>query len=350
VAFQPAAWLTALSALASGQGAVVAADSMPVRLELSAPSGCSSPRELLFAIQRRNGRVRLASDTEAALSLRVTIRADESGASGDLTVLTSEGETSARHVTGSSCQDVADALALTAALSLGSYELSPPANAPSSASESSPSASAPSAQATSQPRRSKPGPDAAPLRDSGVFPDRRSSSSRWLVEAGAQASLGQMVAPHVQAGGGLLGRVRLERSDLVSPSLTLSLTHTRNELFESSRHAGLYLTGVSLSACPISLRASAGVRLEPCAVASAAELKAAGRDLPAAETVSRSWWAAGALARLAVSPWADLAFEVEGGALVPLVERRFVVEPSGRSLGSTPKFAPFVTAGLAYAL
>lgn len=308
---------------------------MPVRLELTAPSGCSSLRELLAAVQRRNGRVRLASDREPAVALHVTLRAGEQGsASGELTVRTKQGETSARTVTGSSCEAVVDALALTAALSLGSYEFSPPPVSAPPAAAPVPSAAAPPARASSA--------DDEPVG--------RSGPSRWQWEAGAQASLGQMVAPHLQAGGALLGRARWERQSALSPSFTLSIGHTQNGLFESSRHVGVALTGVSFSGCPVSLRLGAAVRFEPCVSASAAQLKASGRELPEAASVSRSWWGAGALARLSVSPWSGLSLEVEGGALVPLVERRFVVEPSGRSLGSTPDIAPFVTAGLAHAL
>ncbi len=307
---------------------------MPVRLELTAPRGCSSLRELLAAIQRRNGRVRLASDSEPALALHVTIRADEHGAaSGELTVRTKQGESSARSVTGSSCEAVVDALALTAALSLGSYEFSPPP------------AQAPSALPVAAPPPPVPSAASPAARE-----EWRTGSARWQLEAGAQASLGQMVTPHLQAGGALLGRARWERSSTVSPSFTLSVSHTRNELFESSRRAGMALTGVSLAACPLSLPLASGVRLDPCITASVAELRASGRELPAATTVSRSWWGAGALARVSVSPWTGFSLEVEGGALVPLVERHFIVEPSGRSLGSTPDIAPFVTAGLAHAL
>ncbi|RYZ05833.1 MAG: hypothetical protein EOO73_18140 [Myxococcales bacterium] len=338
MALQPVAWLLAVAAFTPELGADAVDDSMPVRLELTAPSGCSSLRELLAAIQRRNGRVRLASDREPAVALHVILRSEEQGgASGELTVRTKQGESSARSVTGSSCEAVVDALALTAALSLGSYEFSPP---PLTA----PSGPVPPASSTpvSQPSAARGTADAGAASPS--------APARWQWQAGAQASLGQMVAPHLQAGGALLGRARWERQRPLSPSFTLSLGHSRNELFESSRHAGVALTGVSLSGCPVSLWLGTAVRLEPCLTASAAELKASGRDLPAAASVSRSWWGAGALARVSVSAWSGLSLEVEGGALVPLIERRFVVEPSGRSLGSTPDVAPFVTAGLAHAL
>lgn len=329
MALQPGAWLLALSALASERGVApaLADDSLPVHLELAAPSRCSSLRDLLEAIQRRNARVRLAADSEAGLSLSVSVREEASGASGELTLRTAEGEASTRHVTGPSCEAVVDALALTAALSLQSYDFTPP-----------------------------PAPPVAPVAEPAPAPpavsppvDRSAPRARLLAELGAQASLGQMVSPHLQAGGGVLGRLRIERG-VVSPSFTLALTHSQNELFESSRHAGVYLTGVALSVCPISLRPARSVRLEPCASASAAQLRAAGRDLPEASTVKRSWWAAGAVGRIAVSPWSGFSLEVEAGALLPLVERRFVVEPSGRSLGTTPAIAPFVTAGLAHAL
>lgn len=335
VAPQPVAWLLAVAAFAFEHGADAVDDSIPIRLELTAPSGCSSLRELLAAVQRRNGRVRLASDGEPAVSLRITLRADPQGsASGELEVRTKQGDSSARVVTGSSCEAVVEALALTTALSLASYELSPPVG----------SAARPSQTAvTGAP---------APASSRGGDPEaaERSAPTAWKWEAGAQASLGRLVAPHLHAGAGLLGRARWERRGALSPSLTLSVSHARNELFESSRHAGMSLTGVSVSGCPGSLRLGAALRLEACLCGSAGSLRASGKDLPEAASVSRSWWGVGALARVSVSPWSGLSLEVEGGALVPLVERRFVVEPSGRSLGSTPEVAPFVTAGLAHAL
>jgi hypothetical protein len=298
---------------------------MPVRLELHGPDGCVSLRDLLGAIQRRNGRVRLAAGAERAVALSFTVKAVDAGLQGELQVRADDGSTSSRRVEGATCQAVVEALSLTAALALESVAYSPPA----------PLAPAPRPLASRS-----PAPPARPA----------SSPSRLRAFAGAQASLGQMLAPHLNAGGGLLGRARLERGRLVSPSLTLLVSHSRNELFESSRHAAVHLTGVSLTACPVALRPASPLRLEPCLTATGARLSATGRELPLAEAVSRSWWGVGALARASLELLAELSLEVEGGALLPLTDRRFIVVPSGRALGTTPALAPFATVGLAYAL
>jgi hypothetical protein len=175
---------------------------------------------------------------------------------------------------------------------------------------------------------------------------RRAGPLRF--EAGAQASLAQMVTPHLSTGGGVLGRARLQRGS--EPSLSLLLSYSENELFQSSRHVGMQLTGLALSACPVRLGLATRVHVEPCMIGYGARLEAFGRDLAETESVTRSWWGVGALLRLAVSPLEDLAIELEGGALRPLVQRQFVVLPSGASLGKTPELAPFASAGVVYAL
>lgn len=299
--------------------------SMPVRLELRGPSGCASLRQLLEAIQRRSGRVRLAAGAERATSLLVTVKPVDSGLQGELQVLADDGTRSSRRVEGATCQAVVEALSLTAALALESVAYSAPTPEP------------------------PPAPASAAKR--AVSQDARSAGQQRLrAFAGAQASLGQILTPHLNAGGGLLGRARLERGRVLSPSLTLLVSHSRNELFESSRHVSVSLTGVSLAVCPLALGPTPRLRIEPCLTGTGAELSAAGRELPQAEAVSRSWWGVGALARVSLALWTDLALEAEGGALLPLVDRRFVVVPSGTSLGSTPGFAPFASLGLAYAL
>lgn len=269
------------------------------------------------------------------MDLQIRLNATDTGLRGALSLRLGDGTSSDRSVEGATCQAVVEALSLTSALALAS---APPPSAPSPA------------PLVTNPAQAASGVTAAPSAASPSVREVELSSSRFGFEAGAQASLGQMVAPHLNVGGGFLARARLERSSVVSPSLTLSVMHTRNELFESSQHAELRLTGLTLAACPLSLRPHRRFRFEPCVSATAAELSATGRELLLSRTVSRSWWGAGALARLSVLPVPDFAVEVEGGGLVPLVSRRFVVDPTRQSLGETPLIAPFASLGLVYAL
>jgi hypothetical protein len=154
----------------------------------------------------------------------------------------------------------------------------------------------------------------------------------------------------LNAGGAVLGRARFERGSVVSPSVTLSVQHSRSELLQSSSDSAMRVTGLTLAPCPLSWRALGRLRLDPCLVVTGAELLAVGRDLPQATSAARSWWGLGALARLSLAVARGLAIEVEGGALVPLVERRFVTLPSGRELGRTPAVAPLASAGVSYEL
>ncbi len=292
-------------------------------------------REMLDALQRRNGRVRLAISGEQAVALQMRLSVTSAGLRGALSMRLADGSSSERAVEGATCQAVVEALSLTAAIALASVA---PAEEGERSEAVAPGVESPATAVSS------------PATSTSSARRRAAGQARVAFEAGAQASLSQMVAPHLNTGGGLLARARLERGNELSPSLTLSVTHTRSELLERSRHAELQVTGISMTVCPIAVRPHRRFRLEPCVAANGARLSATGRNLLSPRSVARSWWGTGALLRLSVFPLPELAVEVEGGGLVPLVSRRFVAEPTGQSLGETPSVSPFTSVGLVYAL
>jgi hypothetical protein len=324
-----------LGVLGLGPHALAADTSVPIHLLLSGADDCSSLRELLASIQKRNGRVRLAAGDEAASTVTFRVWHANAGFTGELSVRGVDGSSSTRQVSGDSCVGVLETLALTASLALQSAWEQPDERQASEA----------AAKAVAAPAPPKSGDATKPVR--APLGSRR---SRLQIEAGAQAALAQVVAPHLNVGGGVVARARWQRDQLLSPSVSVSAAHTRNELFESSRHAAMHVTGVSVALCPVTLRPHSRLRLEPCWMTTGAQLQALGRELDFEQSVSRSWWATGALARLAFEPSSRFAFELEGGALVPLVDRRFVALPSRTVLGSTPAIAPIATAGVVYAL
>ena len=333
VALRGSAWLCVLGVLGLGPPALAADTSVPIHLLLSGADDCSSLRELLASIQKRNGRVRLAAGDEAASTVTFRVWYANAGFTGELSVRGVDGSSSTREVSGDSCVGVLETLALTASLALQSAWEQHDERKASEATK---------ALAVPEPPKSLEAPKAGKSAASG--------GSRLQVEAGAQAALARVVAPHLNVGGGVLARARWQRDELFSPSVSISAVHTRNELFESSRHAAMRVTGVSVALCPIALRPHRRLRVEPCWMTTGAQLQALGRELDSEQSVSRSWWATGALARLAFEPSPRFAFELEGGALLPLVDRRFVALPSRTLLGSTPAIAPIATAGVVYAL
>ncbi len=321
-----------LGAAAQGE---TASFTTPVRVQMQAEPGCSSADAFFEAVQKRSARVRPAEAGERSALLEVVLQRVGSGVQGDLKLHHEDGVTSTRHVTGVSCEAVVDALSLTAALALdsasaaGPAELAPPPTpTPSTSSSASDAPAAPA--------------------DKVLVDDAALKSLR--PELGAQASVARLVAPHLNVGGALAVRLRLEQKRLLSPSLGLSLLHTDNGLFESSRHVSLQLSGLGLSLCPLRVKPVPRLRLEPCLSGLGARLHARGRDLPEARQVTRSWWGAGALARAALELQARLSVEVEAGALIPLISRSFVALPNETSLGATPAVAPFANLGITYVL
>jgi hypothetical protein len=315
---------------------------VPLRVQLEAAE-CSSATAFFDSVRARTARVTPAAAGESAALLEVRLERSNGGMRGELRLRLEDGSVSTRSVGGASCEAVVEALALTAALALESAPAEPapaePAPAePARASEPQPALlQAPAASASQR--------DEAPLEPE----PSTEQASRFRAELGVQAALARVVAPHLNVGGALSGRVRLERPGRFSPTLGVALLHADNGLFESSRHAAMRLSGASLSLCPLRLRA-ARLALEPGAHVLGARLQAEGRELSDARSVARSWWGAGALMRGAVSLSSTWQVGAEAGVLAPLVERRFVALPSETSLGATPAVAPFANVGVFYVL
>jgi hypothetical protein len=307
----------------------------PIRVEVLADASCSSADAFFEAVRKRSARVRAADAGEGAALLEVKLERAASGVRGDLKLHHEGGATSSRHVTGVSCEAVVDALSLTAALALDSAAAEGPAE---------PAPTSPAVDST------PPSASDAPAEASDPVVVRDSELENVRPELGAHAAVARLVAPHLHVGGALSIRLRLERQRLFSPSLGLSLLHTDNGLFESSRHVSLQVSGATLSLCPARVKPTPRLRLEPCLTGLGARLKARGRDLPDAREVTRSWWGAGAMARAAFELQAQLSVELEAGGLVPLVSRTFVVLPDETSLGATPALAPFANVGITYVL
>jgi hypothetical protein len=302
---------------------------------MDAEVSCSSAVAFFDKVRRRSSRVRPGRSGEGAALLEVELESGATSVRGILRLHLEDGSISTRHVTGVSCEAVVDALALTAALALDS------AAADGSAT--------PAPAAHSTPRTAQPAPSDASEPETGVAL-RDSELGSIRPELGAHAAVTRVVAPHLNVGGALVARLRLERGHSLSPSLGFALLHTDNGLFESSRHANLQLTGVAASLCPLRWRPAPELRIEPCLTALGGQLRAAGRNLVDAREVTRSWWGAGALARAAFGLGAGVAVELEAGALRPLVDRAFVALPGQTSLGDTPAIAPFANLGIIYVL
>jgi hypothetical protein len=335
------------------------ASPIAIRVELEAPPTCADVAHFYARLRARTDRVRAAESTEEAVRLRVRLVQSGGKVHGELSFMD---ETAPRSVDGSSCEEVVEALSLTAALALDptAHGGSAPQNEgdtapPPSVGESEPShaasdsAKTPSDAAATRPDvPTKPKPD-ADESDAGPSVSAMTSEMSLGFEIGSQLELGTVVSPKPNAGGAVFSRLVRRSAAGARSSLGLSLAHGSNHLFEPSRLA-VSLTSLTLSACPLSLGAERAVRIEPCVFASGGLLSASSRRVSNPDSIRRSFWSAGGLLRIALPLGKTIALELSGGLDVPLVQRQFKLSEPDQFLGDTSALGAFGSFGVAFGL
>jgi len=291
---------------------------IPVKIELAAPSGCSDSSAFYARVRERTERVRPALSSERGVELRVQLTRSGAKVHGELRLIDEDGATDTREVEGTTCDEVVAALSLTAALALD----------PSARGASEPALRVPSA------------PRARPAPARRVRPFR--------VEVGARVVAAEVVSPFTSLGGAVSLRLTRPAGPSSGTSFGLDLVHLENDLFAAAEDIAVSFTALALSACPLGWELGGVFELRPCAVLAGGRLAATGRSVGAPDSAVRSWWSAGALARASADLGSDVAVELEAGASVPLLRRRFVIDAPPRQVGETPAISALLALGASY--
>ncbi|XXX73232.1 hypothetical protein WMF30_36845 [Sorangium sp. So ce134] len=304
--------------------ATAAPTPIPIRVDFDAPADCATVEDLYEAIRGRSDRVRMAKDDEDAWGVHVRLTRVGSGVHGELRVIHERGATDIRTVDATSCEVVVQALSLTAALALDEVvEETAPLPPPP------PPAPPPPQAAPPPPAASRPWP---PL----------------TFGVGAQVLVTQVVSPYASLGGALGARLTAHTGSALSPSLGLSLMYARNDILQGTDNALIHWAAAALTACPLRWQIAASVSADPCVVFTGGWLTATGEDLSHPRSAVRSWWSAGVLARGAVALGGGTALEIEAGAAVPLVRRRFTIALPTEVVGETPVISPMAAVGIVH--
>lgn len=363
--------LFVLAAAAAPSAGAPPAAGAAVRISWEGPSGCADPGGFLAGVAARGGQVHRAEEGEDALRIEVHLARSAGKVHGALRIPGENGKVELREVEGSSCDEVADALSLTAALALGASGR-PASVASATRSPGGPPAAAGSTQppGVSPPAVAAPGsagpatapglagavqeraPPAPPLvvapvpaappasseassrDDSGTEPETRT----LVPTIGLGAVAGQIVSPFVSLGGSVSARLAWRRGAPLDPSFGISFLHLRDDLFGASPEVTVRWTAVSVDACPgWGLGRASSASLEICVSGAGGWLSAAEQAVTVRRSAARSWWSAGASlrGRLALG-WGGLAVEIDATAQVPLVHRRFVTSTPEETVGESP--------------
>jgi hypothetical protein len=308
-----------------------AEESTPVRIALDAPPGCSTSAELYQALRKRTDRVRAAVDGERAFDVRVKLEPFGQSVHGELSVVSDRGETDSRTVEGSTCGVVVEALAFTASLALDAAEER-------------------ARQLSAEEHASKPAPTPpAPAPQEPVEESHGSDEGVAVhAELGAEAVVAHVLSPEVNLGAALVVRVVANPDETLSPSFGVAVTYAGSELTNASKEASVRWLAAILTACPVRWRLGSALGVRPCALGTAGQVEATGETLRSPQTVRHAWWSAGGALRFDARLGNDVAVELEGGITAPLVERRFVAQPSGRTLAESPKISSMGSIGFVY--
>jgi hypothetical protein len=350
---------------------VGASQPIAVKIELEAPSACADEPHFYARLRARTNRVRSAVAGESAVRLRVRLTQLGSKVKGELSFMD---DSAPRSVEGSSCEEVVEALSLTAALALdpsahddasdteqralaGESQSPSKGDATQGAAGQRATTGASTKAASRSAAAAPPAPqnrEDAQRRDDAknveeTPPEELTAETTLGFEAGAQLELLALVSARPNMGGAVFGRLLRRTPQGARSSLGLAVSYTSDHLLSSPHRLAVALTQLTLSACPLAIGEDRALRVEPCVFASGGLLTASSRGISNPDEAQRTFWALGALARAGVPLGSSLAFELSLGFSVPLVQRQFKLSGPDQFLGETERIGGFGSLGAAYA-
>lgn len=291
---------------------------LPTTLDFRAGPDCPSQASFVAKINARTP-IEVV-DQGAALRLQISLSSDAPSARGVLGT-GSAGSGDFREVSAPSCEQVADALALIAALLVERTKRERAAAPP------------------------PPPPPSAVVRAAPTLPTAapRPRPRARRVMLGAKAALSRPITRETLTGAGL--------SLLVDTSLSwwLSIAYLRNDALSAPRNARLAVGAATVGIGPPALR------FGPFDFAAAfagqgAFITASGVGVDVSTSARRSEWSLGALSRLNVEAMPGGLVFLELGAFAPLFERRFSTLSPDKVVAETAPISPEFGLGFSLSL
>ena len=291
------------SALLSSAIARASSETLPVSLTYHASPACPSEADFLEELRIRTPRVRAARPSERAYGVLVRIVDESNGVAaeggrvvGEVELLDLDGRPAVRRLEGSSCLDVARALALVAALDVAGVAFVPP-------------------QAAEPVKDGAARPAPAPVGEQVIEP------ARWFPSVALHAGLRSGVAPTLAASG-TLSFVLDRNAPRLASEFRVSASYAAGDTPGARASVLLRLATMALDACvPAVDLLGARMRVMPCA-----RLETGihmGELQPGLGAKAALWIAPGLVGRIRARAVGPVFVEAEISALFPLVRTRF---------------------------
>jgi len=345
-----ASYLSLIAAAASGLATPdPSKGAKPVQVEFEAPAGCSSADAFFSSLSSRTDEVRQSDGNEPHTTIQVRLTRTRGRVLGELRVVDDRGGTDTRKVQGASCDDVVEALSLTAALAVDPNALlSAPATVPVPAATPAPGADANAAPPLSNPPGAKKAnePTVTKAADLETPLAHAPLDVPWF-ELGAGAVGTALLTSSASPGIAVSSRWTPASSGFLRATLGLAFAHVRNGLLRSAGAVQVSFTGLGATACPLRLSASV-FTVQPCALMMAGWFAASGKEAAYTYDVDHLWLSAGGVLHVSAFLGDGLSLDLDGGASAPFFKRRFYRTSPGDIVGETPSISPIISLGLSY--
>ena len=291
---------------------VSADEAEPLRIEYHVAPSCPSEAEFVAEVRAHTTRWRDAIGAEQARHFVIDVAARGKTMHGRLALTDLADGSAVRELDGATCDVVVETLALMTALAIDPQASLAPIPQPAPAPAPTPTAAPPVLLQAKAPTHV-------------LNPAAPEPSASWQLAVGAHADATGGAAPVLLYGMRAFVEASVRRPSVVSPGARLLVNLSESASIptsEGTAHFRRLLGGVEL--CP--LRLPLGTPLltfVPCAAFELGALYASGSDTPRALNQTRLWIAAGATGRVEWALGRRVAFEAEGGALLPFARDRF---------------------------
>jgi hypothetical protein len=310
-----------------------------IHITYTAPAGCPSDAAFLWQVRSRVREVHAL-----ATRYEIVVTSDARQVRGVLRVQEESRET-VRHLTGASCEEVAEGLALIMALLIDPGASTAPAR-------DLPPATPPASREPVQPPKLPPPEGLPEPSDTAVAlhpspPPSPPPSRHVSLEAGGVLFLRNAIAPGVNASGGPFVETEILGSGLVSPRLRMSVEFGSSQpVFVGDGRADFSWTTGILDSCAVVQLVRSRLALPLCVGLDFGRIVATGSHVPDPQTERKAWLSIDTTARVDWSPADGSWFlELDAGAQTPLYRARFYFSPS-TTLYTTPKVAAFAGIGV----
>ncbi len=317
-------------------------EAVPVRWSLEAPAGCDDASAFGAALLGRTRRGRRAESDEEAMVVTAVIEPRGDAWTGRLQVLQSAAAPSERSVVGARCEEVRDALAFIAALSIDAQSEDAVERKDGSLAEEAEATDA-SEEALVEPSRP---PEESPVPPPATPESEPLPARTWWL--GAEAVVATPFGDANAFGASVFARWMSMDPGWLALDLRLGLRGLSQGGFTVPEGAAvLHVVGGVVEVCPVRLLSEPDVRVPVCVETEVGAIVGEGRGVDDPVTEARPWLAPGASLRLQGFPMDELAVELGAGLAVPATRHRYRFEPDVE-LGRINPIQLRLSAGLAW--